>query len=172
MIALHPYNDHAAAAIFAQLDPFDQIEANVIQGEIVSHLAMFAQWRAMRPTWIAGHILATDGAPNLADQAFAVMALGNTGQCGVAQGAFLSRNHTKFKKPLVAAARAMAINIPLLCEQHGIHRIEARCYAGHPTASTFLQLIGFQHETDMPGFGSDGSATFRQFSFVPVRGRV
>ncbi|MEM7317408.1 MAG: hypothetical protein AAF408_00150, partial [Pseudomonadota bacterium] len=101
-----------------------------------------------------------------ANQPFAVLALGNTGQAGVAQAALLARKHRRHARALVAACRQIRAEMPAFCSDLGIRRVEARAHAGHPRASRFLQSCGFAFETDMPGFGGDGRAVFRQFAWT------
>lgn len=166
MIDVQPYDDHGAMAVFRNLDPHDVIEAEVMRGQPSSHLALWADWRAMRPSWVASYVLRTGRPRSATGTPFAVVALGNTGQCGVAQGAFLARSHQEFRGPMARAAVTIRHQMPILCEQLGIHRIEARCHIGHPTAVGFLRSIGFELDCVMNGFGPDGQATFLQYAFL------
>lgn len=166
MIDVQPYDDHAAMAVFRNLDPHDVIEAEVMRGQSSSHLALWADWRAMRASWVASYVLSTGRPDQLGQTPFAVVALGNTGQAGVAQGAFLARSHKRFRGPIARAAVVIRHQLPRLCADLGIHRVEARCYAGHPTAQGFLRAIGFECDCAMRGFGADGTATFMQFAFL------
>jgi len=165
MILVRPYDDLAAHAVLSWLDVNDHIEAELVRGQAAGGLQLFADWRAMRGAWVAGHVFHT--APHLGAVPFAVGALVNTGQAGVAQAALLARDHARFRRPLAEVASRIAVELPEFCIRHGIHRVEARCWAGHPTASRFLRAIGFVPETDLPGFGRDGSAIFRQFALLP-----
>jgi len=67
---------------------------------------------------------------------------------------------------LARLAVAIRQRIPAFAVKTGINRIEARCWAGHPTASRLLAAMGFAHEADMRGFGRDGTQTFRQFAWT------
>lgn len=162
MIELRPFDDFAAMDVIRNLDPFDQMEAEATRGARASHLAIWADWRAVEGVRVASWIVQRSATA----LPFALVGLANTGQAGVAQAAMLARDHIRFRRELVAAARAIRDGMPGFCDDLGIHRIEARAWAGHPRASTFLQLVGFHHETDMPGFGPDGTTTFRQFAWV------
>ena len=161
MIHVRPYDSQSAYAVLARLDLSDHIEAELIRGAPVVGLDLFADWRSMRGAWVAGHVFCTRW-----QHPFAVGAIVNTGQAGVAQAALLARDHAAFRRPLAVLARRLARALPELCAARGIHRIEARCWAQHPTAPRFLSHIGFRHEADMPGFGADGRAVFSQFALT------
>jgi len=160
-IGIRAYDDHGAMAVFRDLDPHDLAEAQIVRGEDATHLALFADWRAMRPAWIASHVLTARGQP------FAVLAVSHTGQAGVAQAAFLSRDHRRFRTAIARAAVMIRAGMPGWAVEHGIRRIEARCWGGHPTAPDFLYAIGFTPECAMSGFGPDGRAEFAQYAFIP-----
>lgn len=160
MITLRPFDDFAAMTVIRSLDPFDQLEAEAVRGARSSHLAIWADWRSIEGARVASWVVhQATGDP------VALIALANTGQSGVAQAAMLARDHRRFRRELVAVAREIRNQMPGFCNDWGIHRIEARAWAGHPRASAFLSLVGFHHETDMPGFGR-GKETFRQFAWV------
>lgn len=162
MIEVRPYEDQAAHAVLGFLDIHDHIEAELVRGQAAGGLALFADWRAMRGAWVAGHVFATrQGQP------FAVGAIVNTGQAGVASAALLARDHSRFRRPLAALALRIAAELPAFCRRNGIHRVEARCWAGHPTAPRLLHALGFTPEARLPGFGADGSAEFLQFALLP-----
>ncbi len=161
MIHIRPHEDLAAHAVLSRLDLNDQIEAELVRGQAAGGLQLFAEWRAMQGFWVAGHVFCTaTGAP------FAVGALVSTGQAGVAQAALLARDHARFRRPLAEAALRIAAHLPGVCRDRGIHRVEARCWAAHPSASRLLAALGFSHEADLPGFGPDGRAVFRQFALL------
>ncbi|MCB2117920.1 MAG: hypothetical protein R3D85_16450 [Paracoccaceae bacterium] len=164
MIDARPYSDQAAMAVFRQLDLYDFLEAEAIRGEAVNHLSLFGDWRAMRQAWAASWVVHTG--PTALDAPFALVALTHTGQRGVAGAAMLARDHERFRRPLVQLARLIRDRMPEFCNELGIARIEARAWARHPRASAFLQLTGFAHECDMPGFGPHGNETFRQFAWT------
>ena len=160
MIEVQPYSDHAAMSVLKNLDPMDQIEAELIRGGSATHLAIFADWRAVNGMRLISSVLSVSGRP------FAVLALGHTGQAGVAQAALLSRSHQRFRRPLLEVARRIRREMPAICEEWGVHRIEARAWSGHPRAGRFLRLCGFHLEAEMPGFGADGSTSFHQYAWI------
>lgn len=164
MISARPYDDMAAFAVLRDLDAFDQLEAEAVRGARATHLAIFAEWRGMEPHRVASWVVQT-----AAGTPFAVVALANTGQAGVAGAAMLARDHARYRRELVQLARAIRTRMPSFAAQAGIHRIEARAWADHPRASQFLTMVGFRHEADMPGFGCDGHEMFRQFAWTEGR---
>lgn len=163
-ITTRPYDDLAAMAVFRNLDVHDHLEAELVRGASTTHLGLFGDWRAMQPHHVLSLVAIT--APNRGATPFAVLCLANTGQAGVAQAALLARNHALFRTPLRELVRAMARHLPIEARTRGIHRIEARCWAGHPTASRLLSALGFVPEADLYGFGADGRAVFRQFAWI------
>ena len=165
-IGIQPYDDHGAMAVFSDLDAHDLMEAQLVRGPVaVTHLGLWADWRSMRPAWVESYLLTTAPAGG---KPFAVAVIANTGQAGVAQAAFLARNHARFARPIAKAAVQMRSYFPRMMDARGIHRIEARCWAGHPTAPRFLASIGFGLDCFMTGFGTDGHASFMQFSTTLV----
>lgn len=160
MIEARPFEDLAAMAVLSRLDPADQLEAELTRGAPATALSLFAEWRAMQAIRVISHIAYARG------QAFALFALANTGQAGVAQAALLARDHAIYRRPLAELALTIRNHMPGFCAEHGIHRIEARAWADHPTASRLLTALGFHAECDMPGFGLTGAITFRQFAYV------
>lgn len=169
MIELAPFENLAGMAVLKNLDPNDLIEAQLMRGGGVDHLDIFSDWRAMQAHAVLSLVL-KDGRAR--GGPFAVLALGNTGQAGVAQAALLARDHKRFRRPLAEAALRIRAELPQYCAERGIHRIEARCWHGHPTASKYLEACGFRIEVDMRGFGRDGRHIFRQFAwvFTPTEG--
>lgn len=163
-ITTRPYDDLAAMAVFRNLDVSDHMEAELVRGASTTHLSLFGDWRAAQAWQVMSLVAITP--PTHGAQPFAVLCLGNTGQAGVANAALLARNHTLFRAPLRALVVAMARQLPVEARKRGIHRIEARCWAAHPTASRLLSALGFVHEADLHGFGADGRATFRQFAWI------
>lgn len=158
-ITLRPYEDHAALAVFERLDPLDHREAEITRGAAATPLALWADWRAMQPATVISLVACVDATP------FAVIALGNTGQGGVAQAALLARDHVRFRPQLRRLAAMIRTDIWHECYRRRIHRIEARCWAGHPSAARLLSLLGFAHECRMPGFGL-GQHDFHQFAWT------
>lgn len=163
MITLVPFENLAAMSVLSRLDPYDLIEAQLVRGGRADHLDIFADWRAMQAHALLSLVLKDDRKGGVA---FAVLALGGTGQAGVAQAALLARDHARFRRGLAKAALLILAGLPGFCAERGIHRIEARCWSDHPTAARFLTYCGFARETDMPGFGLDGQARFSQFAWT------
>jgi hypothetical protein len=160
MIELRPYDDLAAMAVLSRLDASDRMEAEVMRGAITNHLALFAEWRSMQPAAVLSLVASVAGQP------FALLMLVNTGQHGVASAALLARDHARYRRPLAQFAAAIRRDMPRYCADRGIHRIEARAWDDHPTASSLLAVLGFKHEANMPGFGPRGTVTFRQFAWL------
>jgi hypothetical protein len=162
MIALRPFEDLAALAVFNRLDIHDHMEAEAVRGAGTTSLALFADWRMVQ-----GHgplsVIAVTGP---AARPFAVLHLGHTGQAGVAQGALLACDHARHRMDLARLCVLIRNDMPAFCLAKGIKRIEARSWAHHPTASRLLETMGFIHECDMPGFGGTGHETFRQFAYL------
>ena len=81
----------------------ESLEAEVIRGAPSTHLALWADWRMMQAarveSWVA--VTAAGGVP------FAVLAVANSGQAGVAEAALLARDHRAFRRPLAALAAMM-----------------------------------------------------------------
>ena len=163
-IQARPYADLDAMAVFRQLDPMDQVEAELARGAPVTALSLFADWRAMEPHRPLSFVALTS--PARGAHPFAVFGLINTGQAGIAAAALLARNHVKFRRPIAELAAAIRRDLPAYARDAGIHRIEARSWFDHPTASALLSALGFDHECDMPGFGRTGTVVFRQFAWV------
>lgn len=162
MIRVRPFEDLAALAVFRQLDVHDHIEAELVRGVSYTAYGLFAEW------WTAQRQgpLSLVAGTGPAERPFAVFCLGHTGQAGVAQGALLAAHHDRHRIALARLALAIRDRMPLFAAETGIHRIEARCWAGHPTASRILAGMGFAHEADLPGFGPGGAHTFRQFAWT------
>lgn len=161
MIRVRPFDSLSAIAVFRQLDPSDQLEAELVRGAPSPALDLFAGWWAVSRASLLNLVAET-----AAGTPFAVLALAHTGVHGVAEGALLARDHARFRRSLAELAAAIRARMPAWCAEHGVQRIEARCWAGHPTAARLLAAIGFDHDADLPGFGPGGRATFRQFAYV------
>ena len=159
-VTLHPFDDHGALAVFRDLDPYDLIEAQVVRGDpTVGHIALFCDWRQVQAAAPVSVLLKDRGRP------FAVLILANTGQAGVAQAAFLSRDHVKWRRPLAQAGLMIRAHMAQRCRDMGIRRVEVRSLIGHPTAAGFLASIGFHREAVCAGFGDDGAAWFAQYAW-------
>jgi hypothetical protein len=167
MIDLRPWDDLTGMAVMRALDPNDFREAEVVRGATVTHLSLFADWRAMLGAQLYGFVAHDD--KWMSARPFALGAIVNTGQAGVAQVALLARDHRLHRVSLARLCVTIRQQLPLFCRERGIFRVEARCWFDHPTASTLLEAMGFDHEADMYGFGRDGRAIFRQFArhFIP-----
>lgn len=158
------WTDLAAFEVFKHLDPHDQLETEVARGVRQTHLSLFSDWRSAGGTMVLNRVISEQRAGG--QRPFALLALTATGLAGVAEAAFLSRDHDRFRMQIRAAALHIRHHLPDVAPTLGLHRIEARCWSGHPTAATFLTSIGFSHEVDQPGFGVTGAETFRLFSWV------
>jgi hypothetical protein len=164
MIQVRAYDPAGALAVMQRLDPADLAEARLTRGQAATGAELFADWHAMQGARVASWMLLTSPARGAVP--FALVAVANTGQAGVAQAAFLARDHRRFRRELVMAAGLIAHDMPAWCTDAGIWRIEARAWAGHPSAARFLAAIGFDLEAHMPGFGPNGAETFLQFAWV------
>jgi hypothetical protein len=162
VIEVWPYEDLAAHAVLSRLDPMDQIEAEVVRGQPSAPLAIFSDWRAMNAARLLSIVAYTgSGTP------FAVLGLSNSGQAGVAQAALLARDHTRFRRPIAELAVQIRNMMPGFAQEAGVHRIEARSWATHPTGAQLLTSCGFHLEATMPGFGREGRDLFHQFAWLP-----
>lgn len=161
MIQLRPFDSLSAIAVFRQLDASDQLEAELMRGAATPALDLFADWRGAARGCLLNLVALTGGGTP-----FAVLALAHTGVYGVAEAALLARDHARFRRPLAELAVAIRARMPGWCLEQGVHRIEARSWAGHPTAARLLQSIGFDCEADLPGFGPGGRHHFRQFAWI------
>lgn len=159
-LRLAPYEDLAAKAVLDRLDPFDQMECDLVRGGATTGLAIWADWRAMQPHRLASFVVHRGQTP------FAVFGLSHTGQAGVAAAAMLARDHATFRLPLARLVVMIRQALPGFAADRGIHRIEARSWADHPGASRLLSGIGFAPECDMRGFGLTGDAVFRQWAWL------
>lgn len=163
MIKIARYDDVASLPVFRLMDQHDLAEAALIRGQVTNAIQLWADWRAVEG-WKVMSLMAYTG--QSATTPFAVFGLSNTGQAGVAAAALLARDHRKFRLPLARLACVFRTSLPAEARARGIRRIEARAWAGHPTASRLLTALGFTHEADMGGFGPDGSQTYRQFALL------
>lgn len=162
MIRVRPFDDLSGMAVFRQLDIHDQVEAELVRGVSYTALGLFAEWRMAQAQGPLSLVACTGPA----ERPFAVFCLGHTGQAGVAQGALLAARHDRHRQPLARLALEIRDRMPAFAAETGIHRIEARCWAGHPTAARILAAMGFTHEADLPGFGPGGIHSFRQFAWT------
>jgi hypothetical protein len=161
LIQLRPYDDLSAMVVIERLDAHDRLEAEIVRGAATTHLQLFADWRGQEAVRITSLVAVTPTA-----QPFAIFALGHTGQAGVAEAALLARDHRQFRRPLAELGIMLRAGIPDFARRYGIRRIEARAWAGHPTAGRLLAALGFRAEADMPGFGATGAEVYRQFAWL------
>lgn len=161
MIGVAPYDPLAAMAVLRDMDPSDRLEVEAARGLRLSHLDLFAEWHGGQPGLALSHVLKADsGTP------FALLIVAHSpGFAGVAQAALLARSHWRWRVQLARAAVHIRQEMPGWAKDHGLHRIEARCWADHPTAPRFLAGCGFTQEARMPGFGR-GRADFLQFAWT------
>lgn len=164
MIQVRPFQALSAMVVFRQLDTSDHLEAELVRGAPALALELFGDWWAVRGNCILNLVVQTPAATP-----FALLALANTGQAGVAQAALLARDHARFRRPLAELGAAIREQMPVWCAERGVHRVEARAWTDHPSACKFLSQIGFRAECDMPGFGPSGAVTFRQFAWLAPR---
>lgn len=162
-ITVQPFEDSAAYSVFRFLDHADHSEAEITRGQACTPLSLFADWRAVSGIHLLSLLIRAGGESG---QPFAVLALCNTGQSGVAQAALLARDHVTYKRELIELALRIRRDMPGFCAKHAIHRIEARAWCGHPRAGRFLRAIGFSHEVRMGGFGPRGNISFDQYAFA------
>jgi hypothetical protein len=164
-ISLTAYSDSAAYAVLSRLDPADLAESEAMRGKPSSGLELFADWRALQ-----GHCLASmvvRSGLGLTGTPIALFALVGTGQAGIAMAGLLACSHRTWRPELLRLAVEIRRAMPGFAAVRGIHRIEARCWARHPSAYTLLQALGFRHEAHLYGFGPKGTETFHQFAFLP-----
>lgn len=161
-VSVLPWDDMLALPVFRQLDAHDFMEAELIRGAGANGISLWADWRAAEPIRLMSFVALSGQTP------FAVFGVANTGQAGVASAALLARHHARFRMPLARLCAMIRAQMPVEARRRGIHRIEARCWADHPSAATVLAALGFRHECDMPGFGVSGGVLYRQFAFLPA----
>lgn len=162
-VTVRPWDDMLALPIFRQLDPHDFMEAELIRGQETNGISLWADWRAAEVFRLMSFVALAGQTP------FAVFGLSHTGQAGVAGAVLLARDHRRFRPALGRLCVMIRAAMAAEALARGIHRIEARCWADHPTASGLLRALRFDHECDLPGFGRAGGATYRQFAFLPAR---
>lgn len=164
MIRLGPWNDLDGRAVFDRLDPADLTECQLICGTAAGPLSVWADWRAAEPARLVSYVAYHGPTP------FAVFGLSNSGQAGVAEAALLARDHARWRLPLGRLAVMIRRGLPVYLADMGIHRVEARSWADHPTAPRLLAGLGFAAECRMRGFGLTGGAIFTQYALLAVPG--
>ncbi|HMO07040.1 MAG TPA: hypothetical protein PKD10_05250 [Paracoccaceae bacterium] len=160
-IALRPWEDMAALAVFRDLDPHDFVEAGLVRGANAGGAALWADWRSIEGARCASFV-AHAGPAALP---FAVLGALGTGQAGVACVALLARDHARWRGPLGRLCVQLRAALPFWCRERGILRLEARSWEAHPTAGRLLAGMGFRPEARLHGFAG-GRAVFVQHALV------
>lgn len=165
MIELRLFNDADAWSVFQLLDGNDFVEAELTRGRAATNVGLFADWRSVEGARLLSQVaVAVRGRKRIP---FAVVGLSHTGQAGVAQAAMLAKSHRFFMRELAELGLAIRKGMPAFCRDHGIFRIEARCWADHPRAARFLEATGFHAEARLRGFGGGATrAEFIQYAFT------
>lgn len=165
-ISADPYSDARAHEVFSGLDADDLREAELYLAQPVNRMGLFALWRSGQGSAlrIGSYVLSARDRTGV--RAVAVLSCSMNGIAGVGEAAFLARDHGRNRRAMVAAARFIRDGIEAFAAENHLNRIEARCWADHPTAGRFLKAIGFKHECDMRGFGPAGGETFCLFAWV------
>lgn len=158
-IDLCPYNPTLALHVLQRLDPFDQIESDLVRAWPAGPEELFAEWHGSQQYKAASFVATDNGVP------FAVLGLGSTGIAGVAHAALLAKRHDAWGVSIAKLGVTLRRGFPSFCEDRGIYRVECRCWAQHPTAARFLSACGFTLETVLPGFGL-GQHSFLQFAWT------
>lgn len=166
MIEIGAYADTPAMEVFRNLDPSDWAEAQLVRGVTTDHLTLWCDWRAAQAGAVLSMLMRST---RLGGRPFAVMALAHTGVAGVAQAAMLARSHARYAPELAAVARRVRRKMPGFCRDAGINRVEARCWADHPSAAQFLRICGFSLEATLAGFGGASPVHFHQFAWTQER---
>jgi len=163
-IQARPYSDDAARAVLTRLDASDHHEAALVRGQWPDGFQLWADWRAVQGARLDSRVFFTGDHPGATP--FAVGCLTHTGQAGVAQAAFLARDHARYRREIAGAGAMIRRALPGFARDTGLRRIEARCWRGHPTAPDFLMMLGFDLEAEMRGFGGGGEVEFLQYAWV------
>ncbi len=163
LVTLAPFNPPDALRVFEMLDENDQLEAEVMRGDKALPYDMLADWMALEKQGAACFVAQV--APPYAEP-IAVMAIVRGGTPGLGHAAMLARDHRIWRRALVPAARAIRDGFPAQARAMGLHRIEARSWAGHPTAPSLLRAIGFELDAEMIGFGHSGEVNLNQWVWL------
>lgn len=160
---LEPFNPADALSVFSDLDENDMLEAQLTRGDAADPYDLLAGWMALEAQgavcFIGDIDLPYEGPP------IAVLALAPGSTPGLGHAAMLARDHKKWKRALVPLVRIIRDRLPAVAATMGFHRIEARSWAGHPTAATLLRATGFELEARMTGFGQSGEINFNQWAW-------
>lgn len=163
LISLEPFNPEDALRVLSALDENDQLEAEVMRGDKARPYDMLADWMALEKQGAACFVAQV--APPYVEP-IAVMAIVRGGTPGLGHAAMLARDHRFWKRALVPTARAIRDGLPTQARAMGLHRIEVRSWAGHPTAPSLLRAIGFELEAEMIGFGHSGEINLNQWVWL------
>lgn len=162
--ALVPWSDDLGRIVFDDLDLHDFREAGVVRGEAVRSMTIWADWRSVRSLRIVDVIAVSR--PVHGARPFAVFAIANTGIAGVAEASLLTRAVPTWGREIARLAVHLRRAMPAFCADLGIHRIEARSWAGHPTGGRLLEACGLRLEARLSGFGASGQETFDQHAWT------
>lgn len=163
LIRVRAYSDKPALEVLENLDLNDATEVVLMRGpDDAGALAMLSDWRMVNKMGAVSFIAFVEGA----DVPFAVMSIAPDGMPGCGRAALLAKDHRLWRRELVVLAGMICKQLPVIAASMGLHRIEARTWSNHPTASALLSAVGFSLDADMPGFGVSGELSLRQFSWV------
>ncbi len=163
-IEVRSFDDDLALQVMRNLDVNDALEVHMMRGRATSPLALWADWRAVN-AFRAASIVAVARRRNRWVP-FVVLGVAATGVPHIGQGAMLACNHVEFHDELVRFLLTVRQELPGFALNHKLNRIEARCWADHPSAANLLEAIGFKHEGDLDGFGEGGNVRLRQFAWI------
>ncbi|MEO0859221.1 MAG: hypothetical protein AAFY65_01310 [Pseudomonadota bacterium] len=164
MPRLVPWSDQAALEVFSDLDPHDWNEARIVTGAEPTSLSLWADWRAGRVHRYYDFVVLS--APSRGAQPFAVLGVSAGGATNVAQAALLTRVVKDWRRDIAKLAIGLRDAFELWAELDGLHRIEARSWAGHPTGGDLLKACGLSWEASLSGFGADGEERFEQHAWA------
>ncbi len=159
-VTLEPFTPEAALQVLTKLDEMDQFEAQLMRGDEADSYELLAGWMALRQQGAACFVGVVDGQP------IAVMAIVPGVTPGLGHAAMLACDHKQWKRGLVALVRLIRDGFPAQARVMGLHRIEARSWAGHPTAPSLLRAIGFELEAHMVGLGQSGEVNLKQWVWL------
>ena len=158
------WEDGLGLQVFADLDPHDWAEAERMRGRPVSSAGLWADWRAAAGIRIVDVVFLASHRRGRAP--FAVFALAHTGIAGAAEAALLTRVVGDWRREIAMMAAGLREAVPGFRARHGVRRIEARSWAGHPSGSRLLEACGLRHEVRLAGFGSTGGLQMDQHAIV------
>jgi len=161
-VALEPFTPEAALHVLQRLDEHDQLEAELARGDPAEPFDMLASWMGLEAQGAAVFV----GREVANDAPFAVLAIVPGATPGLGHAAMLACDHAFWRRALVPLVRQIRDGFPDFAAHMGLHRIEARSWAGHPTAPSLLRAIGFELEAAMIGFGQSGEINFNQWAWV------